>query len=119
MGAQADDVIVVSLGTGIATRKISYEDAKDWGALGWARPIISVMMDGAADSADYHLRQLLPDETQKDKQRYFRFDTNLDIALDDLDAAGAGNIRNLKGEAGQILDDQAEEFARLLAKLTA
>ena len=117
MGAQPAETLVVSLGTGIATRKISYEDAKDWGTLGWVRPIISVMMDGVSDSADYQLRQLLPDEKQDDNQRYFRFDTDLDLALDDMDAAGAGNIRNLKAEAEQILDKQKAEFTRLLAKL--
>ena len=45
LGARPDDIVMVSLGTGIATRKIAYEDAKDWGALGWVRPIISVMME--------------------------------------------------------------------------
>ncbi len=44
-------MMIVSLGTGDACRKIPYEDAKDWGAIGWVRPIISVMMDGEADAA--------------------------------------------------------------------
>lgn len=112
-GADPKNVVVVSLGTGIATRKISYDDAKGWGALGWVRPIISVMMDGEADAADYHLRQLLPDETKGKDQRYFRFDTELDLALDDMDAAGAGNIENLRAEALQIIKGQSEELSRL------
>jgi hypothetical protein len=77
------------------------------------------MMDGEADAADYHLRQLLPDETKEDAQRYFRFDTKLDLALDDMDAASAGNIRSLKEEAGQIIGGQAKELARLAALLDA
>ena len=60
LGATSDEIVVVSLGTGVATRSIPYDDAKDWGAIGWVRPIIGVMMDGSADAADYHLRQLLP-----------------------------------------------------------
>lgn len=117
-GAQPDDILVLSLGTGVATRKIPYEDAKDWGALGWVRPIIGVMMDGSADAADFHLRMLLPDAKQGDAQRYFRLDTTLDLALDDLDAAGAGNIRNLKAEAEQIIRDQATELQRVIGLLT-
>lgn len=113
-GADQNDLLVVSFGTGVHTRKIPYEEAKDWGAVGWVRPIISVMMDGEADSADYHLRMLLPDEEKKDEQRYFRFDTELDLALDDMDAAGAGNIRNLEDEAKQIMEQQAEAFDRLI-----
>lgn len=119
LGEKPDDLLVVSLGTGIATRKIPYEEAKGWGTLGWVRPIISVMMDGVADAADYQVRQLLPDATHADNQRYFRFDTELDLALDDLDAAGAGNIRNLKAEANQILDKQANELNRLVSILSS
>ncbi len=117
MDAKPADLLMVSLGTGIATRKIPYDEAKDWGALGWVRPIIDVMMDGEADAADYQLRQLMPDQKHGDKQRYFRFDTELDLALDDMDAAGAGNIRNLKEEAAQILRAQKAEIARLLKLL--
>lgn len=113
MGCKPEEVVVVSFGTGIATRQIPYEKAKDWGAIGWVRPIISVMMDGQADSADFHLRQLLPDEREGAAQRYFRFDTVLELALDDLDAANAANIAALKQEAEQILEAQAAEFKRL------
>ncbi len=112
MGQRPDDILVVSLGTGVATRKIAYEKAKDWGMIGWLRPILGVMMDGQADAADHHLRQLLPDAGPA--QRYFRFDTRLDLALDDMDAANAGNIAALKAEAAQILEAQAAELARLL-----
>lgn len=117
MGAAPGEIVLASLGTGIATRPIPYRDAKDWGTLNWARPIISVMMDGQADAAGYHLRLLLPDVTRPDEQRYFRFDRALTLALDDLDAASAGNIRNLEQEAGRILEDQAEELHRLAALL--
>jgi patatin-like phospholipase/acyl hydrolase len=117
LGAKPDELLMVSFGTGVATRKIPYEDAKGWGALGWVRPIINVMMDGEADAADYHLRQLLPDEATGGEQRYFRFDTKLDLALDDIDAAGAGNIRNLKEEAAQIIEAQSDELSRLVELL--
>ncbi|MEZ5670712.1 MAG: patatin-like phospholipase family protein [Alphaproteobacteria bacterium] len=113
-GARHEDIIVVSLGTGTATRRIPYDDAKDWGAIGWIRPIISVMMDGAADAADYQLRQILPDSDAGQDQRYFRFDTDLDLALDDMDAANAGNIQALKDEAQQIVEKQGRELERLL-----
>jgi len=111
-------IMMVSLGTGVATRKIKYKDAKDWGALGWVRPIISVMMDGEADAADYHMRILLRDEKHKSKQQYFRFDTELDLALDDMDAANTGNIRALKDESAQILRSQRQEMLRVIAMLS-
>ena len=117
MGQAPDDMLMVSLGTGVATRKIPFDDAKDWGLLGWVRPVISIMMDGEADAADYQLRQLLPDAGAGDGQRYFRFDTRLDLALDDMDAAAAGNIANLRREAAEIVAEQADELARLIGLL--
>lgn len=119
MGGSADDLRLVSLGTGVHTRKIPLKEARDWGALEWARPVISIMMDGQADAADYHLRQLMPDAGAGAAQRYFRFDIELDAASDDMDDATAGNIRNLEAAAREILRVQAAEFDRLVAPLTS
>lgn len=112
-----DEILMVSLGTGVATRKIAYEDAVDWGALGWARPAISAMMDGVSDVADYQMEQLLAGKTNGKNQRYFRFDIELLMASDDLDNARAGNIQNLKDEAARIVEKQDMEFKRLFKLL--
>jgi hypothetical protein len=119
LGATIETMRVVAIGTGVNTRKIPYKEARDWGALGWVRPIIGVMMDGQADAAHYHLKLLLPTDpaVAGGDQRYFRFDTELDLALDDLDAANAGNIAALKAEAQQIIDDQSDEMERLIKML--
>lgn len=101
LGKPADKVLVVSLGTGVGTRPIDHDKAKDWGIVGWVRPVIDVMMDGVADAVHYQLRQMLPEE------RYYRFNTYLREAVDDMDAANRANINALKREAERILDDKA------------
>ena len=63
-GTDMSEVLLCAVGTGMNDRKIPYEEAKDWGPLGWAKPVISVMMDGMSDSADYHARKLLPCKSQ-------------------------------------------------------
>lgn len=113
-----EEIVLVSLGTGIATRTIPHEDAEDWGALGWVRPIISVMMDGQADAADYHASLVLPGPDAGPDRRYFRFDKDLTLALDDLDAAHAANIRALQEEASSIIQKQAADLESLLPLLT-
>lgn len=118
-GIRPEDMLLVSLGTGTANRKIAFDEAKDWGLLGWIRPLFSLMMDGQSDAADFHLRQLLPDAELMSAQRYFRFDTELDIANDNIDEASGTNIRNLKKEAEQILENQQAEMDRLLRLLRA
>ena len=113
-GAALSEILLCAVGTGINDRKIPYEEAKDWGPLGWAKPAISVMMDGMADSADYHMRKLLPDSAgAPGVQRYFRFDIRLEDALDDLDAAHRANINALLGEADRIIAEKADELGRL------
>ncbi|MYG67701.1 MAG: patatin [Gammaproteobacteria bacterium] len=116
-GTHVNDLLLCAIGTGMNDRKIPFEDAKDWGPLGWARPVISVMMDGMSDSADYHARQLLPNSDDHSReQRYFRFDIRLKDALDDLDAAHRANVVALLHEAEKIIDNQADELD-LLTKI--
>jgi predicted acylesterase/phospholipase RssA len=88
------ELVLISLGTGQLERPIPYEEAKDWGMLEWARPILDVVFDGVADTTDYELRQVL------DEGRYFRLQTSLDYGSDALDDVSATNMRALvrKGE---------------------
>jgi patatin-like phospholipase/acyl hydrolase len=81
--------VVVSAGTGESTRPIEVDDARSWGALQWAIPIIDVLFDGAADAVHYIASQLLA------KDRYFRFQTRLDVAYDDMDDASETNLNGL------------------------
>ena len=117
-GEPPEDILLVSLGTGVATRKIPYERARGWGKIEWLQPVLSVIMDGMADAVDYQLRQLLPDAD--DGPRYCRFNIRMTEALDDMDAAHAANIEALKREARRILDGRTEQgkaFSALCERL--
>ena len=85
-----EQFFVASLGTGELNRPISVEDAREWGALEWAIPIIDVLFDGAGDATHYAARQLLPED------RYVRLQTGLDDAFDDLDDASSTNLNALR-----------------------
>ena len=50
----------MSLGTGELNIQIRYEDAKRWGTLHWARPLIDIAYDGSSDTVDGQMRQLMP-----------------------------------------------------------
>ena len=113
-GTDMSEILLCAVGTGMNDREIPHEEAKDWGPLGWAKPVISVMMDGMSDSADYHARRLLPESGDDGgEQRYFRFDIRLEDALDDMDAAHRANVIALSGEADRIMERQGDELARL------
>jgi len=54
------DVVLLSVGTGTP---LTYIKGKNlgWGIVQWARPLISLMMDGVGGIADYQCKQLLGD----------------------------------------------------------
>jgi patatin-like phospholipase/acyl hydrolase len=110
----ADELLVVSLGTGAQTRRLPYDEAKNWGLLGWARPILDVVFDGVSDTVDHQVRQVC--RSTEEVQRYFRFQPRLDIGKDDLDDASATNIHALKLQATQMVNDRSDELDGL-AKL--
>jgi predicted acylesterase/phospholipase RssA len=100
------DLLIVSLGTGQLTRPISFEEAKHWGKVQWALPIISVVFDGVGDAVDYQLRQILED-------LYFRFQISLDTANDDMDDASPANLAVLQIEAARIFAAQRADIDKV------
>ncbi len=104
------DFLIVSLGTGELTRRIPYEDAKDWGLAGWMLPVLSCMFDGVSDAVNYQLEQILGES-------FYRFQTTLYSASDDMDNATKGNIENLKSEAHQLIEKQAAKIERVCEKI--
>ncbi len=108
-----DDVLVLSLGTGELTRCLPYDRAKDWGLVDWARPIFDVVLDGQSDAVDYQLRQVLGSDA------YYRLQTVLDLASDDMDDSSEENLQRLKQEAEEVVranEDRLDEVCEKLAR---
>ncbi|WP_105201590.1 MULTISPECIES: patatin-like phospholipase family protein [unclassified Pseudoalteromonas] len=104
------EFLLVSIGTGELNRPIELRDAKDWGKAGWVAPLLSCIFDGVADAADYQMDKLLG-------ENYYRLQTTLDIASDDMDDVTRGNIANLKSEAARLLKTSAAELDALCQRL--
>lgn len=85
-----DDILMMSLGTGELSRGIPYEEAKDWGLINWAKPMLGIVFDGVSDTVDYQLRQLLADN------RYYRIQASLAELGKGIDDASDENIHQLK-----------------------
>jgi predicted acylesterase/phospholipase RssA len=102
--------LLLSLGTGSHTRRLPYDEVKDWGRLEWAEPIIDVVFDGSADAVDAQLRALAGD-------RYVRLQTRLEEASDDLDDASATNLAALRREAERLIAESDAEIDRVCAVL--
>jgi patatin-like phospholipase/acyl hydrolase len=55
---EPEDVLLLSLGTGVSLQYIAGKDL-DWGDAQWIKPLINIMMDGSVGVADYQCRQIL------------------------------------------------------------
>jgi uncharacterized protein len=118
MGKAADDMLVVSLGTGEFRRPIKYADAVNWGQLEWAQPIIGIVLQGSNATVDYQLQQLL--QYDGPQQSYFRFQVEFgqDTSIDD---ASPANLKYLMDLARAYISqpDTADTLTKLCALLTA
>ena len=117
MGHSVDDVVLVSLGTGVFKRPIKYADAVNWGQLEWAQPIIGIVLNGSNATVDYQLQQLL--EYEGPKQSYFRFQVEFGQNTN-IDDASPANLKYLMDVARAYISDNdtADMLTRLCALLT-
>lgn len=86
-----NDLVLLSIGTGINPRYLSQQDS-DWGLAQWAPHLVGLMLEGGAGLADYQSRQILG-------QRYMRINPVLPVPID-LD--GVDQIPLLQDIANQV-----------------
>jgi patatin-like phospholipase/acyl hydrolase len=104
--------LVASLGTGGQIRPYKYGDARGWGQLEWARPLVDMVFDGLADTVDFEVDALLP------PGGYVRLQTKLTIARDDMDDASEQNLSDLREEGRKLLRERAGDIDALCEKLS-
>ena len=105
------EICVVSLGTGVAEPTSYANKADQWGLAGWARPIITITMEGPGNTVDYQLTRLL------NTRNYYRFQTQVDKDSAILDNTAPANIKRLKEIALKMINDQSARFEDACLKL--
>jgi patatin-like phospholipase/acyl hydrolase len=116
----AEDVLVVSLGTGEPTAGIPWKDAKDWGLVGWARPLLDIVFEGVSDTVAFQAEELCP--SVEGQRRYYRFQVQLPqlkTTIDDIDDARDATIGALRLVAENLIRDRDAELDELCRALTA
>lgn len=91
----AKDMFILSIGTGGENKSYDYADAKNWGALGWIKPVIDIMMSASAETTHYHLLKMFA--AQGNQRNYMRIQpSSLGNAKPDMDDASPNNLIALK-----------------------
>jgi uncharacterized protein len=104
--------LLASLGCGEHTRVLPYEKVKNWGRIEWIRPALDVVFDGTADAVDFQLGALMGED-------YMRFQTPLNHASDDLDAATPENLAALELEARELIAARDADLDVLCVRLSS
>ncbi len=110
-----NDLYVVSLGTGKEKKKYDYKKAKDWGLVGWARPVVDILLSSSAEVVDYQMQKLF--ETAGCHDCYVRIDPELGKAKPDMDDVSDENIKQLKDAGYCYIKDHSEELDAVIDKL--
>lgn len=111
----AEDMFVVSLGTGTEQKRYKYDQAKHWGEIGWVKPVIDIMMSGAAEVTDYHMKMMF--SAQGNDANYVRVQpSNLGNANAQMDDASPQNIQALI-EVGIETAQNCPELKRIIKTL--
>lgn len=119
----AKDMMIVSLGTGSTSQKYEYKKAKDWGAAGWIKPIIEIMMSGNAKTVHHHLDQIYKTLRPQDMKDYHRLEPELIQADTAMDNGSIENMTKLKEDALSYIsksevDEQLDEITEKLFKFS-
>jgi predicted acylesterase/phospholipase RssA len=112
-------VLMVSIGTGELRHPIQYNEARKWGQVEWARPVLDIALQGSSATVDYQLQQLL--STEGADQSYFRFQLSLTQDATEMDDARDANIKHLMDLAQDYLSrpDTREALDELCARLAS
>lgn len=111
----AKDMFIVSIGTGSADERYRYKQAKNWGAIGWVKPVIDIMMSGAAEITDYHLVKMFSADGNLDN--YIRIQPNsLRDANPQMDDVSKENIQALV-EVGIETAENCPELDKIVEML--
>ena len=110
------DILVVSLGTGSITKRYKYRDAKNWGQIKWALPLLNVVFDGQSESVALQLEQLMVPKGDKENNRnYYRFQLQLssDNGHDQIDNASPSNIEYLEKRGEKLIEHSKKDLDEL------
>lgn len=111
------DLTIVSLGTGEQTRPLPYRDARGWGLVRWARPILDVVLDGVSDTVDHEV-ETLAETRDPGSPRYWRLQPTLPPTVGDIDDASSDNLGRLRAAADRLVAEHDGELDAIVAATT-
>jgi patatin-like phospholipase/acyl hydrolase len=111
----AKDMNIISIGTGYVKESYSYKEAKDWGLIEWAKPLISIMMSGVSETVDYQLKQIF--DTIPNPDQYLRINDELEFASSEMDDASFSNMSKLEKDGERIANNHKDQLKDMIERM--
>jgi len=112
-----NDMIIVSIGTGIESKSYSFKKLQKAGKIGWVNPIIDILMSANAETVDYQLCQMFQTLGTRNQKNYYRLNPSLKNASPAMDNVKRSNIENLIQAGLSYIDDNREVLNQIVQKL--
>lgn len=110
----ATEMILVSIGTGSHGDPYKYCKAKNWGVVGWLKPLIDILMSGNSETVHYQLKQMFGAADPTNAQYYFRLEPTVGTAKSAMDLATASNMHALEEAGKTFVAAHVDELNRIV-----
>jgi len=119
-GIAAKDMVVLSLGTGGVRFPYKYEDAKSWGLIGWALPVLNILLAANQDVVDYIMGKIFDTNiVKKANGIYIRIDETIDEESKAMDDVSDENLKRLVEFGTKLATKYSSELKTIAKAITS
>lgn len=115
----AANMVFLSIGTGKVEVPFPYRKVKDWGLIGWVKPLIEILTSGIEETVDYQLRQVFGAESVPGQYVRIQVDlegTGADAAMDNASEENLHALYELGRRVAEENDAELTAVAELLVQ---
>ena len=109
------DMFVVSISTGKVVKSYKYEQAKGWGVIRWAIPVVDMLQSSSAEVVSYQVKNLFDAEGCSD--RYIRIVPELYDVSHQMDDASPQNIDKIKEAGSRYITIHSKQLDEIVCRL--
>lgn len=115
----ANQMIMVSIGTGSQGDSYPYSKAKYWGVIGWLRPLIDILMSGNSETVHYELNQMFAATDPANRENYYRLEPTVGTAKSAMDLASPENMLALEEAGKTFVANNQDQLDKIVEALIA
>ena len=112
--ASPENILFLSIGTGITSKAYLYNQFKNAGLTKWAKPLIEIIMTSSEETAHYQLTHIF--KSHGFPENYLRINIPLNsydektFMLDNVKPENINLLRNIGSECALLFDEELERF---------